>query len=107
MTDRSVSWVGTISDELEYGGPMSFSLRRLRRQEHLFAYRSSLFYTPTKNIPTEHVGSGPLDVTLPIATLTTQTSGKYEHCTLLGSGSTLFSGRLQSFDGDPYCRLAS
>jgi len=68
MTDRSVSWVGTISDELQDRGPASFTIRRLQRQEHLFAHRSALFYTPTRNIPAQHVGSGPLDVTLPIAT---------------------------------------
>jgi hypothetical protein len=67
MTDRSVSWVGTISDELERRGPVSFHLRRLQRQEHLFAHRSALFYTPTKNVPPHYIGSGILDITLPVA----------------------------------------
>ena len=47
---------------------MSFTSRRLQRQNHLFAHRSALFYTPTKNIPVQHVGSGVLDVMLPVAT---------------------------------------
>jgi hypothetical protein len=58
--------VGSISDDLEQKGPVSFTSRRLNKQEHLFAYRSALFYTPTKNIPVEHVGSGPLDIILPV-----------------------------------------
>jgi hypothetical protein len=60
--------VGTISDELQERGPLSFTLRRLQKQGHPFAHRSALFYTPTGNIPPQHVGSGALDVTLPVAT---------------------------------------
>jgi len=60
--------VGTISDELECRGPVSFDPRTLRRQQHLFAHRSALFYTPTKNVPPHYIGSGPLDITLPVAT---------------------------------------
>ena len=68
MNAGSISWVGSISDELGQKGPVSFTRRRLQKQEHLFAHRTALFYTPTKNIPADYVGSGPLDVTLPIAT---------------------------------------
>jgi hypothetical protein len=68
MSDRSLSWVGTISDELTEQGPVSFTSRRLQQQEHLFAHRSALFYTLTENIPAEYIGSGPLDIMLPIAT---------------------------------------
>ena len=67
MVDRSVSWLGTISEELDRRGPVSFTTRRLGKQNHLFAHRSALFYTPTRNIPTDLVGSGPLEVTLPVA----------------------------------------
>lgn len=67
MNNRSVSWLGTISEELEKEGPVSFSLDRLRKQKHLFAHRSALFYTPTENIPDKHIGSGPIDITLPVA----------------------------------------
>ncbi len=67
MDNRSVSWVGTISEEVIVSGPMAFSLQRLYNQEHLFAHRSALFYTPTENIPPEYVGSGSLDITLPVA----------------------------------------
>jgi|SRR5271165_2193649 len=67
MGDRSISWCGTISDELTDKGPVSFTLRRLQKQEHLFAHRSALFYTPTENIPLDYIGSGPLDIVLPVA----------------------------------------
>jgi hypothetical protein len=66
MTDRNVSFVGTISDDLLMNGPMTFSRHELQRQEHLFAHRSALFYTPTENIPPSYVGRGVLDVTLPV-----------------------------------------
>jgi hypothetical protein len=68
MNRRSISWVGSISDELGDQGPVSFARRRLKKQEHLFANRSAFFYTPTENIPADFIGSGPLDVTLPVAT---------------------------------------
>ncbi len=64
--DRSVSWLNTISEEVERDGPVSFSLDRLRKQKHLFAHRSALFYTPTENIPNKHIGSGPIDIMLPV-----------------------------------------
>ena len=67
MKDQSISWCGTISEELDDNGPVAFSRQRLDRQEHLFAHRSALFFTPTENIPPEYVGSGPLDFTLPVA----------------------------------------
>jgi hypothetical protein len=57
----------TISEELEEKGPVSFTASRLSREEHLFGHRSALFYTPTENIPVDYVGSGPLDIMLPIA----------------------------------------
>lgn len=65
--NRSISWGGTISEELAKKGPLSFPIRRLKKQEHLFAHRSALFYTPTENIPAEYIGCGPLDVMLPVA----------------------------------------
>jgi hypothetical protein len=67
-TSRNASWVGTISDAMEMKGPIAFTGARLKRQEHLFAHRSALFYTPTRQIPEDYVGSGTLDVTLPIVT---------------------------------------
>lgn len=60
--------MGTISDELQSRGPVSFDLLTLQRQEHLLAHRSALFYTPTKNIPPHYIGTGNLDITLPVAT---------------------------------------
>ncbi len=47
-------------------GPTSFARERLERQEDLFAHRFALFYTPTENIPAHTVGTGLLDVTLPV-----------------------------------------
>ncbi|TDU81577.1 hypothetical protein EI77_00887 [Prosthecobacter fusiformis] len=66
MSNRGISWVGTISEDLADRGPAAFARRKLEKQDHLFAHRSALFYTPTENIPAKHVGSGPLDVMLPI-----------------------------------------
>ena len=66
--DKAVSWWGSISEELEERGPVSFTSERLEKQKHLFAHRSALFYTPTENVPPRYVGSGPLDITLPVAT---------------------------------------
>jgi len=65
--NKSISSVGTISEELMDKGPVSFTSRRLKKQEQLFAHRSALFYTPTENIPVDFVGSGPLDIRLPVA----------------------------------------
>ena len=67
MNDTSISWLGTISEEVTDRGSVSFSRRRLEKHDHLFAHRCALFYTPTKNIPNEFIGSGPLDITLPVA----------------------------------------
>jgi hypothetical protein len=67
MNDRSISWLGTISEEVAKRGPVSFTRHSLQKQEHLFAHRCALFYTPTENIPVDYIGSGPLDITLPVA----------------------------------------
>jgi hypothetical protein len=67
MKDRSISCVGTIPEELEERGPVEFTRHRLAKQQHLFAHRCALFFTPTQNIPVEYVGSGPLDIMLPLA----------------------------------------
>lgn len=47
---------------------MPFTRRGLQKQEHLFAHRSAIFYTPTENIPESYVGCGDLDITLPVVT---------------------------------------
>jgi hypothetical protein len=67
MTDRSISWLGSISEELAEKGPVSFTRRRLKKQKNLFAHRSALFYTSTENIPVDYIGSGLLDIMLPVA----------------------------------------
>ena len=64
----NINWVGTISEEIEDNPGMSFSKQRLENQPDLFAHRSALYFTPTENIPTEYVGSGALNITLPIPT---------------------------------------
>jgi hypothetical protein len=66
--DRTISWCDSISDELTSSGPMVFTHDRLVRQQHLFAHRAALVYTPTENIPEAGIGIGSLDVTLPIVT---------------------------------------
>jgi hypothetical protein len=99
MSDRSISWVGTISEELAEKGPVSFTSSRLEKQEHLFAHRSALFYTPTENIPVDYIGSGPLDIMLPVAPQTTPIFAKSQHIGVLVSGLTLSSGKLASCAG--------
>jgi hypothetical protein len=102
MGDRSISWVGTISDKPEEKGPVSFTPHRLEKQEHLFAHRSALFYTPTENIPIDYIGSGPLDIMLPVARLPTgPILFKSQLIGVLVSGSTLSSGKQASCVGAP------
>lgn len=67
MSNKSISWIGTISEKVTESGPVSFTNRILQKQEPLFAHRCALFYTPTENIPADYIGSGPLDITLPVA----------------------------------------
>jgi hypothetical protein len=57
-----------LSKTIEYNGPTVFSAPRVAAEPDLFLHRAALFYTPTENIPEKWVGSGPLDVTLPIPT---------------------------------------
>jgi hypothetical protein len=58
--------VDTLLDDLYYKGPQVFSLKRLSDERDLFKQRAALFYTPTGHFPQTHVGSGSLDVVLPI-----------------------------------------
>jgi len=55
-----------LLDDIFYEGPQVFSRRKLTRTRDLFERRAALFYTPTENIPAEYIGSGPLDITLPL-----------------------------------------
>ena len=68
MNDQSVGWVGTLSERVLEDKPVAFSPSDVHAQPDLFAHRAALFYTPTVSIPQEFVGSGPLDITLPIVT---------------------------------------
>ncbi|WP_088258347.1 hypothetical protein [Fimbriiglobus ruber] len=61
-------WIGSISESVEHDPTRTFTLTELRDQDELFLHRAALFFTPSGEIPPEHVGSGPLDVTLPITT---------------------------------------
>jgi hypothetical protein len=64
----NVGWVGSISDEIEETAKLSFSKKRLINQSNLFTHRSALFYTPSENIPKTEIGSGELDIKIPIPT---------------------------------------
>jgi hypothetical protein len=44
-----------------------FSKKRIAQEEHLFANRAALFYTPSDRLPSNFIGSGSLDVTVPLA----------------------------------------
>lgn len=68
MDNRSVSWLGTLSERILSEKPVAFSASEVSAQEELFAHRAALFYTPTDSIPGEFIGYGPIDITIPIAT---------------------------------------
>lgn len=55
-----------LSDYIYYNGPTTFTLKEVAAQSNLFAHRAALYYTPTKNVPDEWIGSGELDVRLPL-----------------------------------------
>jgi hypothetical protein len=61
-------WIGSISEQVEDDPTRAFTLTELTGQDELFLHRAALYFTPTAEIPPEHVGSGPLDVMLPITT---------------------------------------
>ena len=61
-----------LLDELYYEGPKRFSAARIAAEEDLFAVRAALVYTPTSRIPPCWIGSGPLDIWLPLAIPTIQ-----------------------------------
>jgi hypothetical protein len=58
----------TLSETLEENGPIAFPRQMLAKHSALFAERSALFFTPSANLPKHVVGSGPLDVFLPLCT---------------------------------------
>ena len=66
MPERGVV-VDSLLDELRYKGPQVYSRKRLLGERDLFKQRTALFYTPTERLPHIHIGSGPLNVVLPIA----------------------------------------
>jgi hypothetical protein len=57
-----------LTQIIEYSGPQSFSKEIVSAQVGLFQERSALIYTPTGNLPSDWIGTGPLDVTLPLPT---------------------------------------
>lgn len=61
-----------LLDELYYKGLRRFSAARIAAEEDLFAVRAALVYTPTSRIPPTWIGSGPLDVWVPLAIPTIQ-----------------------------------
>lgn len=61
-----------LLQELLYKGPRPFTAARLAAEEDIYAVRAALAYTPTSRIPVEWVGSGRLDVWLPLAIPTLQ-----------------------------------
>ena len=52
------------------GVPTEYTLDELADNSNLFRDRTSLFFTPTANIPSQWVGEGRLDVILPLASPT-------------------------------------
>lgn len=62
---RKRLWLG---DRIEDEGPLAFAPSEVADSFDLFADRHALFYTPSSAIPRRWLGTGELDVTLPIAT---------------------------------------
>ncbi len=60
----------SLSDEIYYGPPRSFTRKRLAREPDLFKHRAALFYTPTEEIPKKFIGSSSLDIILPLPSST-------------------------------------
>lgn len=58
----------SLSQHVYYNGPTEFSSGQVGTQPGLFWHRAALFLTPTDSIPSQFVGNGPLNVTLPMPT---------------------------------------
>ena len=52
------------------GVPTAYTLEELSGYSDIFRDRTSLFFTPTENMPPQYVGEGRLDVVLPLASPT-------------------------------------
>jgi hypothetical protein len=61
-----------LLDEIYYKGPKQFTAARIAAEKDLFAGRAALVYTPTARIPAEWIGSGKVDVWMPLAVPTVQ-----------------------------------
>lgn len=58
--------MASLASRIDDLGPHIFSPREVAAASDLFAERSALFFTPTKNLPPKWVGSGNLDIKLPV-----------------------------------------
>src|ERR1043165_2191127 len=70
LMDAAMRDGDTLFDFLWREGPVEFSRSRLGRVDDLFEQRNALFYTPSANLPPRWLGSGYLQVSLPIVTPT-------------------------------------
>ena len=61
-----------LLDRLLHEGPTAFSRDEIAATPDLFQQRAALIYTPTEELPEEHVGRGKLDVVLPLPLPTMQ-----------------------------------
>ncbi len=61
-----------LLDEVYYNGPRRFTAARIAAEKELFGVRAALVYTPTCRIPAGWIGSGCVDVWLPLAIPTIQ-----------------------------------
>lgn len=57
-----------LSNYVYFHGPTIFTCQEIQEQDDLFYHRAALFYTPSINLPTEFIGSGTVDIALPIVT---------------------------------------
>ena len=61
---------GLLVHIIENHGPTKFSLEDTQNSADLYLERAALFYTPTENILEKYIGTGNLDIYLPIVTPT-------------------------------------
>lgn len=69
---KTFSKIEKMEDFLSYhiynNGPTEFQTKDILKQKELFYHRAALYYTHSKNLPSEWIGTGLLDVKLTIPT---------------------------------------
>ena len=67
--ERYLMGISILEDLLDQP-PHVYDPKDLIDSDNLFRDRTALFFTPTENIPSEWIGTGPLDIFIPLASPT-------------------------------------